>query len=343
MKLIINFGNIYLDYNNHIEVINNGTPKKNIIKIITYKELLLELSSFEDKTINYFINNGLSKNINQKANISLIVTSNRNKTKLETYDFSYKDENKNICYDIPYYHKNVPEGFSAFCTDEELELVIKHVSKKDYKPKIKDKKKEENITSEPEPSKKNFICQLCRSRFDNYKEHIISDTHLKNIKKHKNSFNKLSFTFKRIVNNNLNLSKTNSNSKSFSNHLSDDINDIFEFFHKEFKKINTKQSYNLRAKRSPSFGREENNYYTYFMSTSKNSNIKVVRNENDFCSPQQQVSSTASSTFKNILTLFDDVSDTNKNFISMKKKRRREEKDDFIYEQLNTKNKRIKI
>ena len=102
----------------------------------------MELSSFEDKTINYFFNNGLNKNINQKANISLIITSNRNKTKLETYDFSYKDENKNTFYDIPYYHKNVPEGFSVFCTDEELDLVIKHVSRKDYKPKIKDKKKE---------------------------------------------------------------------------------------------------------------------------------------------------------------------------------------------------------
>ena len=303
----------------------------------------MELSSFEDKTINYFFNNGLNKNINQKANISLIITSNRNKTKLETYDFSYKDENKNTFYDIPYYHKNVPEGFSVFCTDEELDLVIKHVSRKDYKPKIKDKKKEENVTSEPEPSKKNFICQLCRSRFDNYKQHIVSDTHLKNIKKHKNSFNKLSLTFKRIVNNNLNISKVNLNVKPFSNELSDDINDLLEFYPHDFKKFNGKQSYNLRIKKSPSFGREDNNYYTYFMSSSKNSNIKIIKNENDYGSPQQQVSSTASSTFKNILTLFDEISDINKNIVSIKKKRKREEKDYFIYEQLSTKNKRIKI
>lgn len=332
-----------MDYNNHIELINHGTSKKSFIKIITYKELLLELSSFEDKTINYFFNNGLNKNINQKANISLIITSNRNKSKLETYDFSYKDENKNIFYDIPYYHKNVPEGFSVFCTDEELDLVIKHVNRKDYKPKIKDKKKEENITSEPEPSKKNFICQLCRSRFDNYKQHIVSDTHLKNIKKHKNSFNKLSLTFKRIVNNNLNISKFNFSVKPFSNQLSDEINDLFEFYPHELKKFNSKQSYNLRIKRSPSFGRDDNNYYTYFMSSSKNSNIKIVKNENDYGSPQQQVSSTASSTFRNILTLFDEISDTNKNIVSIKKKRRREEKEDFIYEQISSKNKRIKI
>ena len=345
LKLINNFGNIYLGYNNHIEIIEHGSPKKNIIKIITYKELLMELSSFEDKTLNYFINNGLDKNTDQKGNITLIITSNRNKSKLETYDFSYKDDNKNIYYDIPYYHDNVPEGFSAFCTDEELDLVIKHVNKRDSKPKIKDKKKEENITSEPEPSKKNFICQLCRSRFDNYRQHIVSEIHIKNIKKHKNSFNKLSLTFKRIVNNNFSFSKENSNIKSFSHQLSEDINDLFDFSPQDFKKINNKQSYNLRIKKTLSLGRDDNNYLNFIMVSSKNSNIKIIRNENDFCSPQQQVSSTASSTFKNILTQFDEVSDTNKNvsFIKKNNKRKRDEEDDFILDQINLKNKRLKI
>ena len=119
----------------------------------------------------------------------------RNKTKLETYDFSYKDSNKKIIYDVPYYHKEVPEGFSVFCTDEEFELVMSYIKKKEnnfQKNKIKEKEKlkEINLMSEPEPSKKNFICQLCRSRFDNYKEHIASETHCKNIKKHKNSQNR---------------------------------------------------------------------------------------------------------------------------------------------------------
>ena len=77
------------------------------------------------------------------------------------------------------------------------------------KTKEKEKEKEINIVSEPEPSKKNFICQLCRSRFDNYKEHILSEGHCRNIKKHKNSFNKLSFTFKRITKNSNN-EKSNS-------------------------------------------------------------------------------------------------------------------------------------
>ena len=350
--MIKTFGDIYLNYNNHIEKISHGSSKKNLIKIITYKELLLELSTFKNKSINYFVEQGLDKNINQKANITLIITTNRNKTKLESYDFSYKDENKNICVDIPYYHNNVPDGFSVFCTDEEFELVMNHVNRRNSKSKIKEKKKEENINSEPEPSKKNFICQLCRSRFDNYKEHIISDTHGKNIKKHKNSFNKLSLTFKRIVSDNFNITKdnnssTNSNSKSFSNSLSNnDIINFFEFSPENIKKINNKQNYNLRVKKSPSFRKDSNNNncFNYFMSSNKNNNIKIIKNENDVSSPQQQVSSTASSTFKNVLTLFDDISETNKNS-SVKKmsKRKRNEEDDLIYDRLNLRNKRAKI
>ena len=305
----------------------------------------MELSSFEDKTIKFFIQNGLDKNINKEGNISFIITTNKNKTKLESYDFSYKDEKKNIYYDIPYFHNNVPEGFSVFCTDEELESVLRYVNKRDSKTKVKEKKKEELITSEPEPSKKNFICQLCRSRFDNYKQHIISDIHFKNMRKHQNSYNKLSLTFKRIVNNNFNISKENSGIKSFSNQTSIDlnsINDLFEFSPQDFKKLNNYQSYNLRIKKSPSFCKEDN-YYNYFMCSSRNNAIKIIRNENDFSSPQQQVSSTASSTCKNILTLFDEVSDKNFTSIKKNKRRREDDEDDLIYEQMNMKNKRIKI
>ena len=333
-----------------MEKISHGSSKKSIIKIITYKELLMELSSFESKTINYFIERGLNKNTNQRGNIALIITTNKNKTRLESYDFSFKDENKKTCFDIPYYHKDVPEGFSVFCTDEEFDLVIKHVNKRDSKQKIKDEKKEEAVTSEPQPSKKNFICQLCRSRFDNYKGHIISETHIKNIKKHKNSFNKLSLTFKRIVKNNFNISKENSFFKVFSNKYCKDsygeIEDLFEFSPKDSKKLENRQNYSLRVKRSPSFGKDNGNYFNYFMSSNKNNNIKIIRNENDVGSPQQQVSSTASSTIKNLLTLFEETSDFSKNSHQIKKptcKRKRDEEDDSFYCQFNMKNKRIKI
>ena len=368
MKLINNFGNIYLAYNNHIEIINHNNNSKNkIIKVITYKELLLELSSFETKTLNYFFEHGLNKNTNQIANITLILTTIRNKTKLETHDFSYKDNNKKTIYDVPYYHKEVPEGFSVFCTDEEFDLVMSYIKKKEAnfsknnKSKEKDKLDEINILSEPEPSKKNFICQLCRSRFDNYKDHIISETHCKNIKKHKNSFNKLTLTFKRItkntlydLNNNIystpkkelkddnEKNKENSYIKSFSSLLTNEsTNNLVEFSPEDFRKVN--KNYNLRIKKSPSFGRDSNDnycYYNYFTCSSKNNNLKIIKNENDVNSPQQQASSTTSSTYKNI---YMDDSDINKSTLKLNHKRKREESYNKIFnEQLNSKNKKIK-
>ena len=120
LKLIQNYGDIYFNYNNHVEKISHNSKKNKILKIITFKELLLELAAFDNKSINYFIDKGLNKNVNQEANISLIINSNRNKMQLETYDFSYQDEKKNIYFDIPYFHKNVPEGFSVFCTEKKL-------------------------------------------------------------------------------------------------------------------------------------------------------------------------------------------------------------------------------
>ena len=366
--MINNFGNIYLGYNNHIELIKHNNSKNNPIKIITYKELLLELSSFETKTLNYFIEHGLNKNTNQLANLTLILTTMRNKTKLESHDFSYKDSNKNIIYDIPYFHKDVPEGFSVFCTDEEFDLVMSYIKKKENnysKNKIKEKVKEMNILSEPEPSKKNFICQLCRSRFDNYKQHIKSETHCKNIKKHQNAFNKLTSTFKRIIKNYLynksnniystpikevNLgkelkNKENSYSKSFSSLLTNDSNNLIEFSPEDLKKMN--KTYNLRIKKSPSFGRDYDDNYYYFMTSTKNNSIKIIKQENDSNSPPQQGSSTAFSTYKN--NYMEDNLDNYKSKLKLNYKRKREDvkdnkgnNDKNFFDQINTKNKKIK-
>ena len=89
------------------------------------------MAVFKNKSINYFYEQGLSKKINPKSIISLILNN-----KLESYDFSYK-ENDKIIYDIPHYHDNVPEGFSVFCTDEEYNLVLNYVKKKERDKKIK--------------------------------------------------------------------------------------------------------------------------------------------------------------------------------------------------------------
>ena len=210
LKLIDKYGNIFFKYNNNIEKIIHNPKIKNPIKAITYKELLFELANWNNKPINklnYFIEQGKKKKTNPEANISMIIKNftNENNTHLESYDFSYKDKRGNIQYDIPYYHENVPEGFSVFCTDEEHKLVLEYVNKKRIKEKDKTKItniKKEDITSAPEPSKKNYICHLCRVFFNNYKKHINSENHKQMILENKNCYKNLSETFKRIVFNN---------------------------------------------------------------------------------------------------------------------------------------------
>jgi hypothetical protein len=55
LRMINNFSDIHLAYNNHIEIIkHNNNIKNKAIKVITYKELILELSSFENKSLNFF-------------------------------------------------------------------------------------------------------------------------------------------------------------------------------------------------------------------------------------------------------------------------------------------------
>lgn len=340
LKMIDNYGDIYFNNNNHIEKIKHNSKKNKVIKIITFKELLLELAAFDNKSINYFIERGLNQNINQEAIISLIINTNKNKTQLESYDFSYQDDKKNIYFDIPYFHNNVPEGFSVFCTDEEYELVINHVNKKGYKlrQKNKNKNKEEMITSEPEPTKKNYICQLCRVQFNNYKEHINSDEHNKNIIENKSAFNKLSLTFKRIVDNNFNKLKENKGKKLIlnSSHLD------FQFLSEKIK-IKDKSNYNLRNKITPN-KYNDNNYANFFINSSRKNNHKIL----EITSPQQQVSSTASCTFKNGLTCLEEQSEINKNKDITKKfkKRKRnldDDDDDFNYEDIYFKNKRLKV
>lgn len=221
MKLIERYGNIYFNCNNNIKKIIHNPKIKEQIKVITYKELLFTLANFKNKSsksdkLDYFIEKGLDKNTNPDACISMLLKNNNNMniTYLESYDFSYKDKKEKVFYDIPYYHENVPEGFSVFCTDEEYKLVIEYVNKKRKRAKGKknlNNLNKEDISSLPEPSKKNYICHLCRVYFDNYKKHINSEKHKNMIAENKNSYKELSNTFKRIVQNSQIDDKNNSN------------------------------------------------------------------------------------------------------------------------------------
>ena len=55
------------------------------------------------------------------------------------------------------------------------------------------------LKTEPEPNIKEFLCQICKSRFNNYLEHIKSNLHERNKAKYSTIFNNIKITFKRIV------------------------------------------------------------------------------------------------------------------------------------------------
>ena len=222
LKLIEKYGNIYFNCNNRVKKFSHNSINKEPIKVITYKELLITLANCKNNhsnsnTFDYFIKKGLDKNVNPDACISMLIKNNNNMniTHLESYDFSYKDKKEKVFYDIPYYHENVPDGFSVFCTDEEYKLVLEYVNKKRKKSKGKknvNNFNKEDISSLPEPTKKNYICHLCRVYFNNYKKHINSEKHKNMILENKSSFKELSDTFKRTVQNTKFENKNNSKS-----------------------------------------------------------------------------------------------------------------------------------
>ena len=280
------------------------------------------LAGFDEYPIEYFYSKGLDKNINSKSSISMITTSNKKKSKLLSYDFSYFDKEKNkTSYEIPYFHQDVPEGFSVFCTDEENKLIYDYLRKKKLKPNEnnKDKKKEDYAhIAEPVPNKTNFICQLCRSRFDNFKDHIMSELHRKNQKKHKNSYSRLSHTFKRII---------TENSKSKSRNPSHKKDNIIRAVSSQFSSMSTLLSsqqeanlpscpnenlgYNLRGKKNPS--------------CEKNPKSKVNKSENVLTKYQ------SSTVLKNgaLLKEKEDEKIINKR---VPHKRKRNEMNDFIFD-----------
>ena len=121
-------------------------------------------------------------------------------------------------------------------------------------------------------------------------------------------------------------------------------NNLFEFTAKDIQEIHKKEGYNLRIKKFSTYENEKNCCYNYYKHSSKNNSI-IFRNENDLSSPQQQISSTASSNYKNVFTLLDEYADNNKatpsNFKYSKRKRNAE--DNIYFEQYNLKNKKAKL
>ena len=198
-ELIKSFNTLYIYDNNHIWIHKldkyNINSKKKVLRIITIKSLQTELDYFHKNTFEYFLNNNLPINSNKKTTLALMLKNRSEEEKLIFYVFN--NSKKEIDNDIPFFHKNAPEGYSYFCSRNEYNQLISFLKKN---KKIKKKLPlPEKIVLEPAPNKRHYLCQICRVKFDNYLEHIHSKFHEQNKLNLSDTFLRIKNTFKRIV------------------------------------------------------------------------------------------------------------------------------------------------
>ena len=198
-ELIKSFNTLYIYDNNHIWIHKldkyNINSKKKVLRIITIKSLQTELDYFHKNTFEYFLNNNLPINSNKKTTLALMLKNRSEEEKLIFYVFN--NSKNEIDNDIPFFHKNAPEGYSYFCSRNEYNQLISFLKKS---KKIKKKSPPpEKIVLEPAPNKRHYLCQICRVKFDNYLEHIHSKFHEQNKLNLSDTFLRIKNTFKRIV------------------------------------------------------------------------------------------------------------------------------------------------
>ena len=219
-ELIKDFNIIHCYDNNFIRKIyikNNRSKnfkEENIIKIITLNSLYDEINMFKSKLYDFFIEKGLNKNYSSDTTICIYLRNKHKKTSdliFQNFNNSKKLEENNI----PFYHPKAPDTFSLFCSEYEFKQILRHIKTEEYQIQLKEKKnkleEEKILKEEPEPNKKEFLCQICKARFDNYLEHIKSNLHNKNKIKYSEAFVSINNTFKRIVENNKINNKKNKN------------------------------------------------------------------------------------------------------------------------------------
>ena len=191
------YGIIILYDNNNTRKIIVKENNNLSIRIITLNSLKKEIEFFTPKPFIYFIENGLNEKSKKKSTIAVIIKNKLNENILKYFSFNIStNEREN---DVPFYHPNVPDGYSLFCSQFEYIQLMEFLKKNEKKFK---KEEEESLEAEPIPRKKNFLCQICKIKFGNYIEHINSSLHSHNKSKFANIFKKIQSTFKRIVDNN---------------------------------------------------------------------------------------------------------------------------------------------
>ena len=195
-----NLGKILYYKNNHIEQIVINKNSKSAYRMITYWTLLEEIEYFQPKSFDYFVKKGLDEKIcMQKTTIALI--KNENDEKINYHCFNNKT-NKSENDNFPFFHQNMPYGFSFFCSNGEYSNIMKYLEKKNKIKKndeSKIDKKEIVVEEEKSPIPKKKYCYLCRYKYEDYKKHIISNKHKQMINRSNKLILRIKNSFKRIV------------------------------------------------------------------------------------------------------------------------------------------------
>ena len=273
-----------------------------------------EINFFKPKTFNFFLEKGLNKNSKQKSTICLLLKNKSKQYKVISYSFIYNNMNDN---DIPFYHEDAPDGFSLFCSQNEYIQILSHLKSEEYKKQIEMKKKKEEeqqiLKTEPEPNRKEFLCQICKSRFDNYLEHINSNLHKKNKSNFLNTFNKIKLSFIRIVDyNNTKNYKSNSIKelqKDITNKININDNNIIETTKEESLSFNEENKINLIKEKQKNYER-------------------LIENENEKNKKDEEIS------MKELLNILDSIKEkdniTNKNKVIPHKRKKNEQNKYFL-------------
>jgi hypothetical protein len=289
--------------------------------MITLKSLKEEIEFLTPKTFNYFIEKGLNSKLNPKLTIAIILKQKNKEDLLKYHCFNNsKLETKN---DIPFFHPDVPDGFSLFCNPLEYMQLMAFISKNKNKDRKKNinKNNSEILETEPEPIKRHFVCQICKIKFDNYKEHIESIQHEQNKLKYHNTFLKMKLTFRRIVN--YNESKKN---KNLTDSPSKDKNiSVIELKDSEDKKDKI-TSINLED--------------TYNNGTTKDDSFKLINDENKDANKKIYKEEIIDLTEKNdnmddneVLNVLDSIHcNPNKNTCIIKKRKKNEQNKSFFHD-----------
>ena len=203
IELLHRYGTILLYENSHIEKRIINEKYNSIVRITTIQSLFEEIDFLEPKSFNYFLEKGLNKKCKEQTTLAIQIHAYTKKSLKEVIKFHcFNDSKLETINDIPLFYPDVPDGFSLFCSKLEYSQLMNYIKKhKTEKKKEKKQDSEENyiLETEPAPNKKHYLCQICKAKFFNYKEHMNSILHCENRMKYKKTFESIKSTFKRIV------------------------------------------------------------------------------------------------------------------------------------------------